>query len=125
MKLSRYQKTQTITNFWKTIYLRCGAMIDNEPCKEAFVLVPGSETSEPYYRCPKCGTVVPYFPTSEFVYSLMNMLIEDEDDGCDTNLTYTKAVKQDPNTGKSYTMTVVAHRPGKIKVEIIENVPEA
>jgi hypothetical protein len=105
----------SISSLWKHLEFVCGETTE-KPCHTQLDLI--MQGKQPVYQCPVCGHTTSYYDVERFINKITKMIIEDTEDGVETNLTnfQTKIVSR--YDGKQHIFRVLSHTPTELKVSL-------
>ena len=112
-------KDANISNIWRHLKFICGAPTEDGICGQE--MAPEMAVRQLVFKCPKCGEMIPYFDTEKFINKATNIIVDDAEDGIETNLTNFKMKMISRIDKKQHTFTVLLHTQDKLKVSIKNN----
>lgn len=110
------KKDIRISNLWDMLEFACGTETENGICGAK----PEMEMSrnQVIYKCPVCGTITAYYDVEKFLEKISAIIVEDMEDGCETNLTNFKHTMMSRYDSKRHTFKVLSHTKTKLKVSL-------
>lgn len=105
-----------ISNFWRQIHFVCGQPKENGICGHD--MIPEMTSTQVLYRCPVCGKSTPYYDIEKFMNKVAKMIVEDTEDGVESNLTNFKMKIMSRIDKKQHTFTVLLHTNKQMKVSL-------
>ena len=78
------KRDTSISSLWSQLEFVCGGS-NTDPCETKLELETNGR--QVLYRCPKCSQTHTYYDVEKFVQKLTDIIVDDEDEGCTTNLT--------------------------------------
>ena len=105
----------SISSMWKRLLFVCGGKGDT-PCTAT--LQPEIHGGYVLYKCPVCGQTTYYYDVEKFVNKITQIIIDDSEDGCDTNLTNYQMKMISRYDSKQHIFKVLSHTPTQMKVSL-------
>lgn len=106
----------SISNLWRQMEFVCGAPSENGTC--GYTMIPEMGYKQVYYKCPHCGCATPYYDIEKFINKASKMIVEDAEDGIESNLTNFKMQVMSRIDKRHHTFTVLLHTHNKLKVSL-------
>lgn len=106
----------SISNLWSWMKFVCGGKLNGDGCGEPLKLE--MQRNQVMFVCPKCGQSTPYYDVEKFMQKVEKMIVEDAEDGIDSNLTNFKHKLISRIDRKQHEFTVLTHTPREMKVSI-------
>ncbi len=105
----------SISSLWKHLDFVCGGHPD-APCGTKLELnMNGRQLN---YQCPVCGQTTSYYDVEKFINKITKMIIEDTEEGFDTNLTNFQMKMVSRTDGRQHIFRVLSHTPTEMKVSL-------
>lgn len=104
-----------ISSLWKQLEFVCGGNKES-PCNSKLELEMNGR--QILYKCPICGQTTSYYDVEKFVDKITKIIIEDTEDGCDTNLTNYQMKMMSRYDSKQHIFKVLSHTQTQMKVSL-------
>lgn len=102
----------SISSLWGQLEFVCGS------CEEPHKLELEMNGRQVVYKCPVCGRTHSYYDVEKFVDKITKVIIEDTEDGCDTNLTNYQMKMMSRYDSRQHIFKVLSHTHTKMKVSL-------
>lgn len=109
-------KDISISNLWNLIQYSCGCIHNGEVCGEPLTME--MKHNGVFMVCPKCGASTSTYDVEKFMNKVATTIVEDAEDGIETNLTNFKHKLISRMDRKSHEFTVTSHTNKRMKVSI-------
>jgi predicted RNA-binding Zn-ribbon protein involved in translation (DUF1610 family) len=111
------QQDIRISNLWRMLEFTCGQPGENGTCG-AHLTPQLIAEKHVVYKCPVCGASHNYYDIEKFINKIVKILVEDQEDGCETNLTNFKHKLVSRYDSRTHVFTVLSHTNTKMKVSL-------
>ena len=105
-----------ISNLWDMLHWVCGNETDNGIC--GTTLEADIVKNQVIYKCPVCGNTTAYYDMEKFIEKITKLIVEDLEEGCESNYTHYKHPMMSRYDSKRHTFKVLEHTKTKLKVSI-------
>ncbi len=105
-----------ISNLWNMLEFVCGTETESGICGAALNMEMAHK--QVVYKCPVCGAVTAYYDVEKFLDTISSAIVEDTENGCESNLTNFKHKMVSRYDSKRHTFTVLSHTISKMKVSL-------
>jgi predicted RNA-binding Zn-ribbon protein involved in translation (DUF1610 family) len=105
-----------ISNIWRIMKFFCGSKTEDGVCGEELKME--MQRNQVMFVCPKCGQTTPYYDVEKFMQKVQKAIVEDAEDGIESNLTNYKHKLISRIDRKAHEFTVTKHTSNEMKVSI-------